>query len=73
MPNVAGGSQAGSDVGRVDRHLGTAAGTLVATWTDLPTAILLGGALATVSGVAAWVVLFVFREQIADAFRDERA
>lgn len=52
--------------------LGTVAGGVIASITDLPTALVVGGVLGTVSGVAVWWVLHVHREPIARAFRAEQ-
>lgn len=51
--------------------IGTVAGGALASITDLPTAVLVGGVLGSVSGVAVWWVLAVYRERIAQAFLEE--
>ena len=51
--------------------IGTVAGGAIASITDLPTAMIVGGALGTVSGVAVWWVLAIYRDRIAQAFLEE--
>jgi Na+/melibiose symporter-like transporter len=52
--------------------LGTVGGGAIASLTDLPTAMIVGGALGTVSGLALWWVLAAHREPIAAAFAEEQ-
>ncbi|MCR8669756.1 MFS transporter [Agrococcus sp. HG114] len=51
--------------------LGAVTGGAIAAATDLPTAIVVGGVLATVAGLATWWVLAVHRRAIATAFLQE--
>ena len=52
--------------------IGTVAGGAIASLTDLPTAMIVGGALGTVSGVAVWWVLAIYRDRNAQAFLEEQ-
>ena len=51
--------------------IGTALGGAIASFTDIPTAIVVGGVLGVVSGIAVWWVLAVYRQRIAAAFLEE--
>ena len=53
--------------------LGTVAGGAIASVTDLPTAMVVGGVLGTISGLAVWWVLWIYRERIAQAFLEEQS
>lgn len=51
--------------------LGSVSGGVVASLVDLPSAMVFGGALATVAGLGTWWVLGVHRREIAAAFLRE--
>nr|WP_277603955.1 MFS transporter [Agrococcus sp. ARC_14] len=53
--------------------IGTAAGGAIASFSDIPTSLVVGGLLGAVSGVGVWLVLAVYRERIAAAFLEEHA